>query len=167
MLRIDLTPLSEGIHHIVLEPDPQALDLDPEQFAAIRVEATLDLFSDRALVTFQAAATATLTCDRTLVSFEQPIEGSCRLFFAPPSFVEDEDAEEAYDEVRVLNRTDRSIDLTDSARDTLLLAVPARKVAPGAEDLDIPMTYGEPADGGDIDPRWQALRALQPGDNPD
>lgn len=166
MLRIDLTPLSEGVHHIALAPEAEALDLDPDQFADIHVDATLDLFNERVLVLLQASAVATLECDRTLTLFEQSIEGTYRLFYAPPSFVGEEGEEDTgYEEVRVLYPADRSIDLTDAVRDTLLLAVPARKIAPGAEDLEIQTTFGVPADEADIDPRWEALRSLRSGND--
>ena len=84
MLRIDLAPLGEGLHHVALTPEPEAVGLDPERFADLRVAATLDIFNDRVLVTLEAAATATLECDRTLVLFEQPIEGVYRVLFVPP-----------------------------------------------------------------------------------
>ena len=69
----------------------------------------------------------------------------------------------------MLAPSERLIDLADAVRDTLLLAVPARKVAPGAEDVEIPTVFGAPtaADGTPIDPRWEALRALQEGDDAD
>ena len=163
MLRIDLAPLGEGVHHVVLNPEAEAVDLDPDRFADLRVAATLDLFQDRILVTIEAAARATLECDRTLALFEQPIEGVYRILFVPPSFVGGEDEEAGYEEVRVLQPSERRIDLTEAVRDTLMLAVPTRKVAPGAEDIEIQTVYGAPADGAAIDPRWEALRALQSG----
>lgn len=170
MLRIDLAPLAEGIHHIDLPAEAEALRLDPDTFADIHVEVVLDYHNDRALITLHATATATLECDRTLVSFEQPIEGTYRLLAAPPSFVRRADSEDDdIEEVRVLEPSEHMIDLADVVRDTLLLAVPARKVAPGAEDIDIPTVFGEadPDDEPAIDPRWEALRALRANDSND
>ncbi len=118
------------------------------------------------MVTLQAWATATLECDRTLALFEQPIEGTYRILLVPPSFARREDAA-PYEEVRVLHRADRTIDLTDAVRDTVLLAVPARKVAPGAEDIEIPTAFGTPGAEAAIDPRWEALRSLQRGNDAD
>ncbi len=169
MLRIDLAPLGEGVHTLALNPEAEAVGLDPDLFADLRVEATLDLFNDRILVTLQATATATLECDRTLARFEQPIAGTYRVLFVPPSFARREDDEAPYEEVRVLEDTERTLDLADAVRDTVLLAVPARKVAPGAEDIDIQTTFGAPDTGDEpaIDPRWEALRALQAGNDAD
>ncbi len=158
MLRIDLTPLDEGVHHVVLEPQAQAVGLDPDRFKDLRLDAVLEVFNDRVLATLHASATATLECDRTLALFEQPIEGACRILFVPPSFVDTEKGETGYEEVRVFHRSGHEIDLTEAVRDTLLLAVPARKVAPGAEALDLPTVFG--AAEAAIDPRWEALRSL-------
>ena len=57
--------------------------------------------------------------------------------------------------------------MTEAVRDTLVLAVPARKVAPGAEDLDLPTVFGAPAAEAAIDPRWEALRSLRSDDDAD
>ena len=165
MLRIDLTPLDEGMHHVVLEPQAQAVDLDPDRFKDLRLEAVLEIFNNRVLTTLHASATAQLECDRTLALFEQPIEGTYRILFVPPSFADDnetDDEETGYEEVRVFHPSDRDIDVTEAVRDTLLLAVPARKVAPGAEDLDLPTVFG--ATDTAIDPRWEALRSLRSDD---
>ena len=163
MLRIDLAPLREGVHNVLLNPEPEAVGLDPDRFADLRVAVGLELFNDRILVTLRAVATATLECDRTLAVFEQPIEGDYRILFVPPSFARREDEETLYEEVRVLEDTESAIDVTDAVRDTVLLAVPARKVAPGAEEAEIPTVFGAPAAGVGVDPRWEALRQLQTG----
>ena len=163
MLSIDLVPLSEGIHHLELTPEAVALDLEPETFKDVHVDVVLDYRDDRALVSLHAAAVAALECDRTLQPFEQAIEGDYRLLFVSTDFArriaaDDDDIEE----VRELDPTERKLDLTDAVRDTLLLAVPTRKIAPGAEDLEIQTTFG----GGEatIDPRWEALRQLRAKD---
>lgn len=166
MLRIDLTPFSNGVHQVTLEPDAQALELDPDRFADIHVDVVLDIKHDQVLVSLDAAAVATLACDRTLVLFDQPIAGTYSLLFAAPSRAQQGDDEDPFADVRVLHPADRTIDLTDAVRDTLMLAIPARKVAPEAEDQEIPTTFGEPKDGDQptIDPRWEALKALRSDD---
>lgn len=162
MLRIDLAPLQDGVHQEVLNPEVGAVGLDPERFADLRVTVTLDLFNDRVLATLQASATATLECDRTLVPFEQRVEGTYRILFVPPTFSRHEDEEDGIEEVQVLQASDHVIDLAEAVYDTVLLAVPTRKVAPGAEDLEIQTVYGAPEGGAEaaIDPRWEVLRSL-------
>lgn len=159
MLRIDITSLKPGTHEFVLEPEAQMLDLDSELFRAIRVVATLEYSGKRLHVLLNVAATATLECDRTLVLFDEDITGTHALYYAPPAFVDD--LSEAHEDVRVLLPTDQEIDITDAVRDTLLLALPVRRIAPGAEDIELPTTFGAPAEEEAVDPRWQALLKLR------
>lgn len=157
MVTINIATLKEGTHEIVLEPAAEELELDPERFEDIRVDVTLNYFDGRIIASFTAAALATLECDRTLRLFKQLIRGKYSLLFAP---VEDpEQVKDTFEDVRPLDPWDREIDLTESIRDTLLLSVPVRCIAPGAEDLEIQTRYGD-ADK-EIDPRWEALAKLQ------
>ena len=160
MLTIDIASLEPGVHYKELEPEADELDLDSEKFKHLHVLARLDCQDDRILVTLDARATAVLECDRTLKDFEEEIAGEYSLLFAPPDFAGEDD--DRYEEVRELLPYDREIDVTDAVRDTLLLAVPQRKVAPGAEEADIQTEFGRDPDEADaIDPRWEALRELR------
>jgi uncharacterized protein len=167
MLRIDLTPFSNGVHQVTLAPDAQTLDLSPDRFADIEVDVVLDIRHDQVLVSLDATAVATLECDRTLVLFDQPIAGSYSLLFAVLSRMQTADDDDPFAEVQVLHASDRTIDLTKAVRDTLMLAIPVRKVAPEAEDQEIPTAFGVPEDGDEpaIDPRWEALKALRTDDD--
>jgi uncharacterized protein len=75
---------------------------------------------------------------------------------------------EEFEEVRPLDSTDREIDLTDVVRDTLLLSIPQRRVAPGAEDEPITREFGateeETDDEAPVDPRWEDLKELKDGE---
>ena len=159
MFKIDIASLGPGVHELEFEPEAEELELDPAKFDDIEVEARLDVQEGRILVMLDAAATAVLVCDRTLKLFDQRIGGSYHVLFAPPAFVEHQ--EEAFDEVRVLQPTDLHLDLTDVVRDTILLSIPQRCVAPGAEEEDIETEFGVPED--DVDPRWEALSKLRSG----
>ena len=165
MLQIDITLFGPGTHRVSLHPEAEALDLDPATFGDIEIAARLDCKRDRILVQFLARATASLTCDRTLRPFEQPVEGRYAVLCAPPGTPLREDG--VAEQVRDLDPADRTLDLTEEARDTLKLALPARRVAPGAEEEELQKAYGEPeaaADGEPVDPRWAALRKLRSGD---
>ncbi len=162
MLRIDTAPLGPGTHALDLAPQAQALELDPETFSDLHVDVRLERQRDRVLVAFTARAVASLHCDRTLRPFEQPVEGSYGLLFAPPDTAPPPDEDDAYEEVHPWPLSETKLDITDAVRDTLLLALPQRQVAPGAEEADLETTYGAP-DGEEeaIDPRWEKLRALK------
>lgn len=164
MLRIDLAPLSDGLHHLELEPAAEALDLDPDTFSDIRVQVVLDYRNGRALVTLHVTGVAVLECDRTLATFAQGLDGSYRVLFVPPDFGHPREADDEVGEVRLLEPGTHEIDLTGAVRDTLLLAVPVRKVAPGADDVELPTRFGAEADTPAVDPRWEALRALHTGE---
>lgn len=160
MLRINISSLDPGIHHIELKPDPLDIDLDPDKFGNIRVNIRLDVFLGRILVMFDTSATAVLECDRTLQLFNQEIEGTYTLLFAS-SAVAGEHEGVNHEEIRVLHSEDREIDLTAVVRDTLVLAIPQRAVAPGVEELEIKTKFGIPEDQSDVDPRWEALLKLR------
>ena len=157
MLELSIAALQPGTHTFHLHPPPEALDLDPAEFSDLEVEAHLDLQPRQALVNLDASATAHLVCDRTLVPFDQDIQGSHTFLFtsSPPS-----ENTDLLDDVRPFSPDDLSLDLTEAVRDTLLLALPLRRIAPEAEDLDLQTEFGLPADGDNTDPRWEALRHL-------
>lgn len=164
MFTIQIGALEPGVHTLTLEADAQALDLDPEKFTNVEVDARLDVSERRILVWLAARAAARLECDRTLRPFDQVIEGTYHLLFTlPGSMSVDGDA---YDEVRPMEPTDTEIDVTDAVRDTILLAVPARCVAPGAEEEEIPTEFGAPEGEPAVDPRWAPLRELKSGVSP-
>ena len=165
MLTIDITSLSTGIHHLEFSPSAGQVNLDPSTFENIALDVILQYHRDRILVKLHATATATLTCDRTLQKYEQDIEGGYNVLFGPPSMVGQEGEE--FEEVRPLDPSDREIDLTDVVRDTLLLAIPQRKIAPGAEDEPITREFGaveEDSDDEPVDPRWSDLKELKDGE---
>ena len=161
MLPVDLTPLSNGSHELVLRPSAEAVGLDPEAFADIEVHARLDYHNydvrhRRLLVRFDAAATARLECDRTLVPYEERVEGEHTALFSATADPED-------DEVTLLGPDDHQVDLAEAVRETLLLSLPMRRVAPEARDAALDTTFGADTDddGAPIDPRWEALRNLR------
>lgn len=165
MLTVDITSLSPGIHHMEFDPSAEEAGLDPTTFEDVHVEAELQSHRDRILVKLKVDAVAELTCDRTLQAYDQPVEGRYSLLFGPPSMVGQEGEE--FEEVRPLDSSDREIDLTDVVRDTVLLALPQRQVAPGAEDEPIAEEFGDVDEDDDepIDPRWSELRKLKDDDS--
>jgi len=175
MFALDLAPLSHGVHHIQRKPTAADLDLPEEEFSDVVVDLVVDHGDQKVLVTLQASATAHLRCDRTLKAFEEDVQGSYTVLFADrhaatPGF-EDDDSTEPYAEVRELEPTQHMLDLTEDVRDTLRLALPQRRVAPGAEEAELQTTFGVSAEeeqaGDTIDPRWEALRSLSSSNDGD
>ena len=163
MLQIDLRTLEIGRHEFNLESNADELGIEPGLMDQIRADVQLHYDGKEAVVMVDASAVARLTCDRTLVEFDQPLRGQYSVLFSP-----DEPDEDADEEVRPFSSTDQEIDITDIVRDTLLLAIPIRKLAPGAEETPIRTQFGvgEGAEDNPVDPRWEALAALkQNGEN--
>ena len=150
MLRVDLTALDDGLHELNLAPSADDLDLDPAVFSDIAVALRLNIAEGTVQADFATRATATLECDRTLAEYRQPVQGTHEVLFTDAAIGEDEDPPE--------------VDLTEPVRDTLLLALPLRRVSPEAEETDIPTRFGGPAEGEPADDRWDALRRLRDAD---
>lgn len=160
MLRIDIAALADGLHDQTLRVAPDVLGLDPEVFDEAVLDLRLDVSDHRVLAAFDVTSVATLTCDRTLADYEQPVRGRHAVLFLPPDRLPPDGDDE---DVRALPDDATEIDLTEAVRDTLLLALPLRRVAPEAEDAEIPTSFGAPTDaeGEPIDDRWEALRHLR------
>jgi uncharacterized protein len=157
MIPIDIRSLKEGFQELEFAPAADALGLEDPKMDDVFVEAQVTVDGDQIIVRVSAKAIAHLMCDRTLTPFDQPIEGTYTVCFMPEAMM-DEDAEN--DDIQSLPSDLDEIDLTDIVRDTLMLAVPVRKIAPGAEDMDIPTTFGDTSES-EIDPRWKGLEKLR------
>lgn len=155
MLRVDLTALADGLHELELTPSPADLDLDPEVFSEIAVALRLDVAERQVRAAFATHAVATLECDRTLVEYQQHVEGAHEVLFTDRPIGDDED------DVYPLPAHPPEVDLTEPVRDTLLLSLPLRRVAPEAEATEIPIRFGGPGEGEPADDRWAALRQLR------
>lgn len=165
MLGIDTAPLPTGLHEMTLTPSAEDVALDPETFSDVSVEIRLDHEEQRDLVAFTARATATLECDRTLEPFDQSVSGSYAVLFVLPEHLDryTTDDDDTGDDVRPLPEPGAPLDITAPVRDTLLLALPTRRVAPGAEDEELQVQFGAltDSDGDPMDPRWEALKKLR------
>ena len=157
MLRVRIAPLPDGLHEETLRPTAADLDVDPDVFSGIELDVRLDLAEHRVLVAYTVRATARLECDRTLATYDEPIDGTHAVLFSADAAADD-------DEVFPLAADAVEVDVTDPVRDTLLLALPLRRVCPEARDAEIPTAFGGPSDDEPADDRWAALEALRAGD---
>ncbi len=160
MFRVRLASLPDGLHQETHCPTADDLGLDPEVFSDVEVDLRLDVADRRVLAAYTARATARLECDRTLDMYDQPVQADHAVLFsadAPP--------EAADDDLQPLPEDALEIDLTGPVHDTLLLALPLRRVSPAAEAAEIPTAFGAADDGeAPTDHRWAALRALRSAD---
>lgn len=164
MLQFDIRDLKEGrVEEVVVHPSPEELEVDEEQFSDIEVSVRLGRQGDRIFVSFDVGATATFECDRTLEVYDEHLQSSYALTFAPPERITQEEHED--ETVRPLPAEAAEIDIGKDVRDTLLLSVPVRTIAPSARDKEIQTEFGtageEEGEEEDVDPRWQRLKELR------
>jgi len=160
MLRLPIAGLPDGLHVRALRASAEALDLDPAVFGEAEVEVRLDVAGRRILASFEARATATLECDRTLKPYAQPVAGQHAVLFVPPDLYDPGMADDP--DVQLLPDDATEVDLTEPVRDTLVLALPMRRVSPEAEAAELRTIYGPDGEAdAPGDPRWEALRALR------
>ena len=131
------------------------LDLDPDVLGEVEVDIVLSHIGGKRHLRIQVRAMATVECDRTLRPFNLPVDGVHELVLIAPG--EESGAEQGIDCIRVPPGQD-IVDLTVVVRDTLLLAIPTRKVAPEADGLALQTVFGAPPTQPDW--RWEALRQL-------
>ena len=161
-LPVRIASLGSGVHTFRLTPSPADLDLDPDEFGDVVVDVTLDLGTRQIVASLACSATAHLVCDRTAEPFDQAVSGAYTVLFTQDAsqVVEDDDS------VVLYGPYDADLDVGPAVHDTLLLALPARRLAPGAEDREVAMHFGPPdvPDDAPADDRWDALRRLRDGD---
>ena len=131
------------------------VDLDPSKFSDIRVDSAVTALEDQLIVVLNCSASAHLICDRTLEPFVEEIEGEFGVVYK-----NDLGDEPESEELKLLPSDARQIVLTEAVRDTLVLAIPARKIAPAAREIEIPTEFGV-SETKEMDPRWEALKALK------
>ena len=152
MVCVSIAGWKAGKHEIELMPSMADLDLDEPAFSNISVNATLDLSARKVHVVLDVSADAHLVCDRSLDAYQAFVEGSFDVVFVAG----DADEENG---LRGYERSNPVLDLTQDIRDTLLLALPIKRIAPHAQEWDEVQSFG--LEEGAVDPRWEALKQLK------
>ncbi len=156
MVKIYIKGLKDGIHVKKYRLSPEDLGLDPGRFSEVELKTILELHDGNIAIEYAAQTDAKLICDRTLDPFDYKIDLTERVF----AFVKsDELRPDKHEEVIEIEDSESEIDLTNTIRDSILLGVPLRKVSPGAEDREIPTSFGKKKD--EIDERWAKLKDLK------
>jgi len=155
MIRIHLKGLKDGVHIKKFTPSFEDLDL-PESFSEIAIKAIVEKNGDNLSVNYTGTASAELICDRTLELFTESLAFEQQVYA-----LSDQDDKKENDQVELirLNKEQNEIDLSASVRDSILLSVPLRKISPGAEEKELPTSFGKVE--GEVDPRWKALEKLK------
>ena len=156
MLVLNIASFGSGTHYLHLTPDADALGLNPDLFSEIRVSVQLNIQPNHTDLLLSINAVASLVCDRTLNLFKQPIVGEHHIIFKDNVTHQNGEIE-----FRTYSRDQYELDITEAVRDTLLLALPLKRVSPEAENM--PPTVQCGGDDSDVqtDPRGEALNKLK------
>ena len=152
MLKFDLSAPRE----LRFEVSPSDLGISQAKFSEIQVHVGCESLDHALQISVNVSARVRLECDRTLREFVSHVANTHELLLCPDGQELDEDV---LIELIELDPRQRVFDLTDVVRDTLMLAIPTRKIAPDAEDLQIRTVFGAPPVA--VDPRWSALLAIR------
>jgi len=153
-MQINISNLSEGEHTYDLSEDAQKLGWNENFTDQIDVHITLGKSLNQLVATIQASVKGVFVCDRCARDFESEIETT---FHSVYSW--EHDAEQGGDDdFYVLSPDQNIIDITDSVKEYLLLAVPLKRLC-GKKDCAIPEHKVQNDDS--IDPRWEKLKELK------
>ena len=152
MIKFDLSAPQGGR----FEVSASDLGLDQAKFSKIQAHLEVEQLDGGMHVTLEVRAQARLECDRTLQEFVSPVANVHEMLLYP--FGQKPPEDDMIERVE-LEPKQRVFDLTEIIRDTLMLAIPARKVAPEAQELQIQTVFGAPDT--EADQRWSALLAVR------
>lgn len=164
MLKFYLAQIKEGHSTIVVEANPSEVDLHehPEFVNPLRVCYTVDRVGDEIFVKTRLQTSVQLTCDRCLEPYLLNLDEVIDAVMTHDDKLASREEEDIY----LINKSTREVDITESVRQTLLLAIPYKKLCRedckglcprcGANLNTAPCT----CDQTKRDPRWDALRNL-------
>ena len=150
-------PLGESEDTLYLKKGE--LDLGSYEFAGGELHLHFNREEDTIRIFFTIKTELTLICDRSLELFPFDVEEDYEVIYRL-------DGEEYSDDVEVtvkpLASHENVIQIDQEVRDTILLAVPAKKLHPKyldeeGEPTDFQATFGEET----VDPRWEPLKSLK------
>lgn len=153
-MQINISNLSEGEHEYDLSEEAQKLGWSEDFTGQIDVHVTLGKSLNQLIATIQASVKGVFVCDRCARNFESEVKTT---FHSVYSW--EHDAEQGVgDDFYVLAPDQNVIDISESVKEYLLLAVPFKRLC-GKKDCKIP---NQPVlDDDSVDPRWDKLRELK------
>lgn len=170
-MKIAIAKLKEGEHRY--EFDFQRSDVGLEDGYGydfgIHLEVRLTKMGDEYLVQGRVKTRANFVCDRCAEPYVAAIEDGMMVLYTLSNKFIPPDEEKKYDEVRRIDPGTLEIDISDDVRQTLILAVPIKKLCkedcrglcPGC---GANLNVEECRCGHEIiDPRWEKLKKLLEG----
>lgn len=161
-LIINISKLSLGHHHHLLEAEPFNIGLDARFNRTVRVDASLEKSNRQLLLRVQFTTGGLFTCDRCLDEFQREVSSGYAIMYVMDN--EPVDGEEG--EVQVISPDTNTIDIGEDVRQYALLALPLKMLC--REDCAglcpvCGVNRNRTACHGhedEMDPRWAVLKQI-------
>jgi uncharacterized metal-binding protein YceD (DUF177 family) len=153
-MQINISNLSEGVFLYDLSAESRDLDLGEEFCGIVDAHVTLAKSLNQLLLTVKVSAKGVFVCDRCAEEYEEPLKTT---FNSVYSWESGEGAEDD-DDFHVLEYDQNMIDISETVKEYLLLAVPLKHLC-GKPDCKIPVRKGKSEEA--VDPRWEKLKELK------
>ncbi len=165
MLTFKLAAIPEGHSSYEIEVMPRDMNLseNAEFTNPVHIHYDINRVGGEFFVKTSLKTNANLECDRCLDAYQLTIEEMVDMIFTMDQNMQTEDEQDVY----VFSEGENEIDITDALRETLLIAIPFKKICDRACKGLCPHCGANwnrescECDQTRIDPRWEALRALK------
>jgi uncharacterized protein len=122
-LKIRISGLSNGVHEYHLVAQPADMGLDDAFRTPVSLDVSLEKSNRQIYLKSEISAAGNFTCDRCLEDFEKAISGKMNTVYV---FSQDDAEKNDGDEIRIISPETMNLDITDDARQAILLAVPLK-----------------------------------------
>lgn len=164
MLKLNVAAIREGSSFFETEASPADVDLaTTEEFhASLHITYDCNKVGDEVFIKSTLSTVVDLTCDLCLEPFRTKLHETVEMILTKDHKLVEREAEDVY----LLSNSTTEVDITDSVKQTLLLAIPYKKICTNDCKGLCPMCGAnlniESCSCGEtkIDPRWQALRDI-------
>ncbi|MDA3843481.1 MAG: DUF177 domain-containing protein [Candidatus Kapabacteria bacterium] len=175
MIEIYIQGIEDDSRDIEIKTTAEEIeDMSPEFFGEVSVSGNLRKFGKRYAIKCRAECKAHLICDISGKEFEKLISADITLGMTADNamldLMSDEDGNQEDKENRVISEFAKSIDITKDIRDSLTVAIPMKKIAPGYEnksfeelhpELSAKANKSDTKEKENLDPRWSALKNIK------
>jgi len=156
-LKVSDIPLGESEETLYLEKGE--LDLGSYEYTGGELHLHFNREEDTIRIFFTIKIALTLICDRSLEPFPFDVEEDYEVIYRLDG---DEYSDDVEVTVKPLASHENVIQIDQEVRDTILLAIPAKKLHPrylddNGEPTDFQVTFGKKT----VDPRWEPLKSLK------
>ncbi len=152
-MQINISNLSEGVHVYNLSEPADNIGLGNDFRGSVTSHVTLEKSMNQLLLKVEASVKGVFICDRCSDQFEEEVRTTFKSLYA---WEQDETMEEG-DDFYVLRPDENIIDLSDTVREYVTLAIPLKHLC-GKSNCKIPPHNSEEKET--VDPRWEKLKEL-------